>query len=165
MVRVPLLVTGEPETENIFGTDSPTLVTYDNTGMSAATSARYVGAPDPPLAGPASTSFCPALERENVSAGVVVGLATDVVNNGLRFPALKLETVPLPPPADVKEMLLPATLNVTVAEFIKFAGAGTGVPLTFTEPEMLPNAASMSKKLSVVTSSVPQRPNPRLTES
>lgn len=38
----------------------------------------------------------PALLRVNVRAGVVVAVATDVVNNGLRLPALKLVTVPKP---------------------------------------------------------------------
>jgi hypothetical protein len=35
-----------------------------------------------------------ALDSVNVSAGVVVAVATLVVNNGLRFPALNVETVP-----------------------------------------------------------------------
>jgi hypothetical protein len=37
-----------------------------------------------------------ALDREKVSAGVVVAVATDVVNRGDRLPALKEVTVPLP---------------------------------------------------------------------
>lgn len=39
-----------------------------------------------------------ALLNENVSAGVDVEFATDVVNSGVRFPALTLVTVPDPPP-------------------------------------------------------------------
>lgn len=38
----------------------------------------------------------PALLKENVKDGVVVGVPTFVVNSGLRFPALKLVTVPVP---------------------------------------------------------------------
>src|SRR5580658_9545066 len=57
----------------------------------------YDGAPAPPDAGPASTEFCAALVNTNVSAGVVVAGATEVVNNGDRLPALKLVTVPPPP--------------------------------------------------------------------
>jgi hypothetical protein len=37
-----------------------------------------------------------ALDSENVSAGVVVPVATDVVNSGERFPAVKDVTVPEP---------------------------------------------------------------------
>lgn len=40
--------------------------------------------------------FAPALLSENESAGVVVGLATDVVNSGERLPLEKLDTVPPP---------------------------------------------------------------------
>jgi hypothetical protein len=38
------------------------------------------------------------LVKLKVRAGVVVGVATLVVKSGERFPALKLVTVPLPPP-------------------------------------------------------------------
>jgi hypothetical protein len=65
-------------------------------GMSAATSALNVGAPVPPVAGPANTEFCAALLNAKVSAGVVVAVATLVVKSGLRAPALKLVTVPVP---------------------------------------------------------------------
>jgi len=41
-----------------------------------------------------------AFDRLNVSAGVVVAVATLVVNSGDRFPALKLVTVPEPPPPE-----------------------------------------------------------------
>jgi len=59
-------------------------------GISAVTSARYVGAPAAPVAGPAKTEFVAALVRLNVRAGVVVAVATLVVNSGLRVPAEKL---------------------------------------------------------------------------
>ena len=54
------------------------------------------GAPAPPVAGPANTLFCAALDNENVNAGVLVAVATEVVNSGERFPAEKVVTVPLP---------------------------------------------------------------------
>ena len=38
----------------------------------------------------------PAFDKEKDNAGVVVAVATEVVNNGLRVPALKLVTVPVP---------------------------------------------------------------------
>ena len=64
--------------------------------MSADTNARKDGAPVPPLEGPANTSFCAALESENDRAGVVEAVDTEVVNNGLRLPELKVVTVPVP---------------------------------------------------------------------
>jgi hypothetical protein len=54
------------------------------------------GAPAPPDAGPANTEFCAALESEKDRAGVVVAVATLVVNSGDRLPAEKLVTVPVP---------------------------------------------------------------------
>jgi hypothetical protein len=47
--------------------------------------------------GPASTLFCAALDKENVKAGVLVAVVTEVVNKGLKDPALKLVTVPFEP--------------------------------------------------------------------
>ena len=41
--------------------------------------------------------FAAAVESVNESAGVVVGVATAVVNNGDKVPALKDVTVPVPP--------------------------------------------------------------------
>jgi orotate phosphoribosyltransferase len=46
--------------------------------------------------GPARNAFCAALEREKESAGVVVAVATVVVNRGERAPAEKEVTVPVP---------------------------------------------------------------------
>jgi hypothetical protein len=54
------------------------------------------GAAEPPVKFP-NTVFAAALESENVSAGVVVAVATDDVNSGERFPALNVVTVPEPP--------------------------------------------------------------------
>jgi hypothetical protein len=39
-----------------------------------------------------------AFDRMKLSAGVVVAVATDVVNSGERVPAENVVTVPLPPP-------------------------------------------------------------------
>ena len=63
-------------------------------GKSATTKDRKVGAKAPPDAGPANTVFAVCVFNANVKAGVVVGVATDVVNNGLRFPEEKDVTVP-----------------------------------------------------------------------
>ena len=56
-VSVPLVVTGEPETEIIDGSDKATEVTepvpYGNAGMSAVVNSRKVGAAAAPLLGPA----------------------------------------------------------------------------------------------------------------
>ena len=54
------------------------------------------GAAAPPEAGPAKTEFCAAVDSANVSAGVLVAVATEVVKSGERFPALKDVTVPVP---------------------------------------------------------------------
>ena len=50
-----------------------------------------------------------ALVSAKVSAGVVVAVATEVVNRGGNVPALKLVTVPAPVP-------LPTAVHVSVAE-------------------------------------------------
>ncbi len=75
------------------GEDTDILEIYDREGMSAATNALYEGAPVPPL-GPASTVLAAALANAKLKAGVVEEFATDVVNSGDRFPALKFVTVP-----------------------------------------------------------------------
>jgi hypothetical protein len=56
-----------------------------------------LGAADPPVKLPSILSAL-KLDKEKVRAGVVVAVATDVVNRGDSAPALKLVTVPLPPP-------------------------------------------------------------------
>jgi hypothetical protein len=66
-------------------------------GMSAATSARYVGTVAPPLVGPARTAFAATFDKLKLNAGVDVAVLTAVVNIGFRFPALKEVTVPVPP--------------------------------------------------------------------
>ena len=65
-------------------------------GKSAVVIALYVGAPEPPDDGPAKKSFCPAADKLKLNAGVVVAVATEVVNSGLRFPELNEVTVPEP---------------------------------------------------------------------
>ena len=54
----------------------------------------YPGAPLEPVALP-RTLYAAAFEREKLSAGVEVDVATLVVKSGERFPELKLVTVPL----------------------------------------------------------------------
>jgi len=63
----------------------------------AATSEQYAGVADPPVQFPNIVS-APAVENANESAGVVVAVATLVVNSGARFPALNVDTPPPPPP-------------------------------------------------------------------
>src|ERR1039458_1167087 len=65
-------------------------------GRSAATMARNVGAPGPPDTGPRSAAFCACVFKAKDNAGVELPLATEVVNSGLRLPALKVVTVPVP---------------------------------------------------------------------
>ena len=64
-------------------------------GKSPSTMARYVGEPLP-LVGPARKKFCAALDITKLSAGVVVDVATEVVNNGDKAPAENVVTVPEP---------------------------------------------------------------------
>ena len=64
--------------------------------MSVDTRDRNVGPAAPPEVGPANTRFAFCVLKEKDSAGVVVAVATEVVNNGLRLPELKLVTVPVP---------------------------------------------------------------------
>lgn len=51
-VNVPLLVTGEPDTDMMDGNDKATDVTYDSAGISAVPKARKVGTPANPLGAP-----------------------------------------------------------------------------------------------------------------
>jgi hypothetical protein len=101
------------------------------------------------------------VSKENERAGVVVGVATDVVNSGIRLPALKLLTPPPPPPDAVADILLPDTEKTTVALLMRFAGAGTTTPLTSMDAEMLPKAVSIKTKSSATIGSHPLRLNPR----
>jgi hypothetical protein len=86
----------DPEALNVGVAEKETVV---NSAMSAGAIALYDGTPVPPEAGPAKKEFCAALDSEKLNAGVEVDVATDVVNKGLRFPELKLVTVPEPLPA------------------------------------------------------------------
>jgi hypothetical protein len=64
--------------------------------MSPATKDLNEYAPVPPVEGPANTEFCAAVLAAKDRAGVVVDVATDVVNKGLRLPDEKFVTVPEP---------------------------------------------------------------------
>lgn len=68
----------------------------DKEGKSAATRDLKVGAAAAPVVGPAQTVLADCVANENVNAGVVVGVATEVVAMVPIFPALKLVTVPVP---------------------------------------------------------------------
>ena len=89
--------------------------------MSAATRARNVGAKAPPDVGPANTAFAVCVLKENVSAGVVVAVATEVVNKGLNAPALNEVTVPEPNP-DMAEANTTAPVPVVPLERSEAAG-------------------------------------------
>jgi hypothetical protein len=84
-------------------------------GKSAVTSARKVGAPVPPVAGPANTEFCAALSSVKVSTGVVVGVATDVVKSGLSAPALNVVTVPVGAAPLAAAVIRPLAFTVMLA--------------------------------------------------
>ena len=92
----PVVVPGVPNV------DAPVNVGVATVGLVAATGepvpvvAVNDGAALPPVKFPKAV-FAAALLRLNESAGVVVAVATDVVNSGESVPALKLVTVPLLP--------------------------------------------------------------------
>ena len=74
-------------------------------GKSPPVKGRNVGAAVPPAILPARTVFCATVFNEKLSAGVVVAVATLVVNMGERLPALKVVTVPVPlPPVMVQSV-------------------------------------------------------------
>ena len=62
-----------------------------------------------------------AVDNANVCAGVVVAVATEVVNNGERFPLLKLVTVPLPL-AGVPQLNTVPLVVKNLPEFVACAG-------------------------------------------
>jgi hypothetical protein len=79
-------------------------------GKSAATKERNVGVAATPDVGPANTRFADWVFKVKDSAGVVVGVATDVVNSGERLPEEKEDTVPEPPPPEtVDQYVTPLT--------------------------------------------------------
>ena len=81
-------------------------------GRSAATRARNVGVAATPDVGPANTRFADWVFKEKESAGVVVGVATDVVNSGERLPEEKEVTEPPPPPETVDQYETPVPFVV-----------------------------------------------------
>ena len=80
-------------------------------GKSATTSARNVGVATPPDVGPANTVFAVCVESVKERAGVVVAVATDVVNNGERLPLEKLVTVPEPTPPPDAVRVFPVSVS------------------------------------------------------
>lgn len=58
-----------------------------------------------------------AFDSEKLRAGVVVLVATEVVNSGDRFPEVKLVTVPLPPPPPVAVNTPPEQVIVVPSHF------------------------------------------------
>jgi hypothetical protein len=162
---------GLPVTVKIEGTVKATEVTVPvPAGKSAATSALNVGAAAAPVVGPAQNELAACVVSVKVNAGVVVGLVTEVVATASKFPALKLVTVPLV--GTYAEMLPePSTWKVTLV----FPPGAAGVvplklglaitePLTFTEDEPPPTAASMRIKFSTTTASAPHNAKPRFVE-
>ena len=81
-------------------------------GKSAATRARNVGVAAPPDTGPANTVLGLCVFNEKDSAGVVVGVATEVVNSGERLPEEKEVTEPPPPPETVDQYVTPVPFVV-----------------------------------------------------
>jgi hypothetical protein len=99
-------------------------------GKSAATNARNVGVAAIPDVGPENTVLAVCVLKEKDNAGVVVGVATEVVNKGLKLPALKLETVPV----DKLEILPAVILKFTPARSMGIISADcAGLPLVNAE--------------------------------
>jgi hypothetical protein len=81
-------------------------------GMSAETSARNVGVAAPPDTGPANTRLAVWVLSAKESAGVVVGVATEVVKSGERLPEEKEVTEP-PLLATVDQYVTPVPFVVS----------------------------------------------------
>src|SRR5574337_1510372 len=82
---VPLVVTGEPESENSAGMESPTLVTVPvptPPGRSPSTSARKVGCAAPPDVGPAHTVLAVSVALPIASVPALVTGEPEIVNSG-----------------------------------------------------------------------------------
>jgi hypothetical protein len=93
-----------------------------------------VGEAAPPDVGPIRAVALAAVDKLKLNAGAVFGLATVVVKSGLRFPELKVFTLPDPGelivvelPVVVKEILRPAVMAPARSEPIRFLKYG--VPL------------------------------------
>jgi hypothetical protein len=116
IANVPVVVTGDPLTVNCAGVVNATEVTVpvpahvpsprqnveDDAPVpllkSATTSVLKVGAAGMPDVGPAKNVCAVCVFNVKLNDGVVVGFETEVVNSGERVPALKVVTVPEPPP-------------------------------------------------------------------
>src|SRR5262245_58529895 len=106
IASVPLVVIGEPETENSAGTVWPTLVTVPvPAGRSAATSDLKVGVAAPPLVGPAKTVFALSVVKVTAKVPLVVtGEPATLKMLGMVSPTLL--TVPPPEAVTVQMPLL-----------------------------------------------------------
>jgi hypothetical protein len=80
----------------------------------ASVGLKYVGAADDPVLLPKIVSAA-ALEIVNDRAGVVVAVATEVVNNGLKAPAEKVVTVPVVGVVQVYPLVVPFTAKTCPA--------------------------------------------------
>lgn len=90
------------------------IVPVDVPGMPSTGAMVYPGAAAEAVALP-NTVPAAALLKLNESAGVVVAVATDVVNRGLRFPALKDVTVPVGADPLEAAVIKPLALTVMLA--------------------------------------------------
>ena len=73
--------------------------------MKAGAAAPDVGFPN--------TVYAPAFDSVKLNAGVVVAVATEVVNSGDKLPDEKLVTVPPPPPPEEdKVSVMPENVQV-----------------------------------------------------
>src|SRR5262249_53076006 len=114
-VRVPDVVTGEPETVYSAGKLRPTLVTVPvPPGRSVATRARKVGARAPPDGGAAHTVFASSVALLIASVPLVVtGLPATVNSAGTVRPTLV--TVPPPIALFVAKVTNPEAFTTTFA--------------------------------------------------
>jgi hypothetical protein len=118
-VRVPDVVTGEPDTVYSAGKLRPTLVTLPTPpGRSVATKARNVGVAAPPLAGPAKTVLAVSVVRATARVPeVVIGEPATVKKLGTVIPTL----VTVPPPIDVfvAKVTRPSASSTTFATWVE----------------------------------------------
>ena len=119
-VAVPPFATGRIPVTPPFAVDAKLIG-----GTIAETMEQNEGAADEPVQF-AKTVSAPALERANVNAGVVVAVATLVVNSGERFPALKVVTLPVPLAVELMVSFGQVPVIVT---FVPATSPGVAVPV------------------------------------
>lgn len=151
-VSVPVEVTGEPEIEKVdAGSASATLVTA-TPDTSAATSVPHVGVAAPPEVGPRKNVLADCVFNANVKAGVVVAVATLVVNSGDRLPALNEVTLPAPTaeitPADMV-VVVPSGLTAPNRDVV---ASGRSVPTIVLNPGVPVTPFGAAKKVLAVCS-------------